>query len=212
MEKCLLPSASMSELQILDTSLFLWMNTGLTNPLFDFTMPIITLLGDKWAVWPEILLVALLCAPKAFHLEATTNQDLTAAAVSRLRLFLFLALLYGITAGMYSSVKVSVNRDRPFENSVGELRISEEKAKSISSNGSFPSGHTANAFMLATVLSVALPRLSLLFFCGALLVGLSRIYLGVHYPLDVLCGALFGATPSLLLLKTGWLAKLFNRV
>lgn len=201
----------MSELLILDTSLFLWLNTALANPLFDFAMPVITLLGDKWAVWPEILLVALLCLPKAFQLDAT-NQDLTAVALSRLRLFLFLALIYGITAGIYSSVKVSIDRDRPFENSVGELRISEEAATSISPNGSFPSGHTANAFMLATMLSVALPQLSLLFFCGALLVGLSRIYLGVHYPLDVLFGAFFGTIPALFLLKTGWLAKLFNRV
>ena len=201
----------MNELLTLDTTLFLWLNTTLANPLFDLTMPVITLLGDKWAVWPEMLLVALLGAPKAFQLGVNSSNQ-KAQVISRLRLFLLLALVYAVSAGIYSSVKAGVDRDRPFESNVGELRISRDAAGSISSNGSFPSGHTANAFMLAMMLGVALPHLTLLFISAALLVGFSRIYLGVHYPLDVLFGALFGTIPALILLRTGWLTALLNRL
>jgi undecaprenyl-diphosphatase len=57
---------------------------------------------------------------------------------------------------------------------------------------SFPSGHTTIAFAAATVLSYYRPRWAPAFFLLAVAIGFSRIYDGVHYPLDVLGGAILG--------------------
>lgn len=57
---------------------------------------------------------------------------------------------------------------------------------------SFPSGHTAASFAVATVLAARWPAWLLLMFAAAALVGLSRTYLGHHYPSDVLAGAIIG--------------------
>ncbi len=57
---------------------------------------------------------------------------------------------------------------------------------------SFPSGHTQTAFGTATYLTLLYPSLGVPIMGSAMLVGISRIYLGVHFPLDVLVGALFG--------------------
>ncbi len=57
---------------------------------------------------------------------------------------------------------------------------------------SFPSGHAAISFAMAEVISVYEPRLRTGLYLLAILISLSRIYMGVHYPLDVLFGALFG--------------------
>jgi undecaprenyl-diphosphatase len=57
---------------------------------------------------------------------------------------------------------------------------------------SFPSGHTTIAFAAATVLSYYRPRWTPAFFLLAVAIGFSRVYVGVHYPLDVLGGAILG--------------------
>jgi undecaprenyl-diphosphatase len=60
------------------------------------------------------------------------------------------------------------------------------------STGSFPSGHSATAFACATVIAWAEPRLAVPIFVLAALVAWSRVYVGVHYPLDVIGGAALG--------------------
>jgi len=67
-------------------------------------------------------------------------------------------------------------------------------------DGSFPSGHTATSFACATVLSALVPRLAPGFYLLALAIGFSRIYVGAHYPLDVVGGAALGVLTALLLL------------
>jgi undecaprenyl-diphosphatase len=67
--------------------------------------------------------------------------------------------------------------------------------------GSFPSGHSATAFACATVIAWASPRLAVPAFVLAALVAWSRVYVGVHWPLDVLGGAALGVLVATALLR-----------
>jgi undecaprenyl-diphosphatase len=64
---------------------------------------------------------------------------------------------------------------------------------SIPGNPSFPSGHSATAFAAATAVAILCPRLRLPVLAIAAAVALSRVYLRVHFPLDVIAGGLIGA-------------------
>lgn len=65
---------------------------------------------------------------------------------------------------------------------------------------SFPSGHTATAFAGATVLSWLEPRAAPAFYVLAAAIAYSRLYVGVHFPLDVVGGLAIGLATALLLL------------
>jgi undecaprenyl-diphosphatase len=66
---------------------------------------------------------------------------------------------------------------------------------------SFPSGHATVSFACATVLALAVPRLRLPLYSLAALIALSRVYVGVHYPFDVLVGAVLGVAIAIALRK-----------
>jgi membrane-associated phospholipid phosphatase len=57
---------------------------------------------------------------------------------------------------------------------------------------SFPSAHAANSFAMATVIAWRFPRIAALGFAVAFVVAYSRVYVGVHYPLDAIGGAVVG--------------------
>jgi membrane-associated phospholipid phosphatase len=94
-----------------------------------------------------------------------------------------------ISAGITEVMKYSINRVRPFITYPDIIR------KSAAGSPSFPSGHTSSAFSTATSLSLEYPKWYIILpsFAWASTVGYSRMDLGVHYPSDVIAGALVGA-------------------
>jgi len=108
---------------------------------------------------------------------------------------MFLAILigYAIQLPVYFIVKNSVKRLRPFEKLENIKNII-----AVPDKYSFPSGHTAAAFLMARSLSFQFPELSTFLFVIAALIGFSRVYLRVHYPTDVMAGAILGLFSSLM--------------
>lgn len=105
-----------------------------------------------------------------------------------------------IAGAVSTSLKYGVNRDRPF--------VTYPYIDKATSGGSpsFPSGHTSAAFSLATSVSITCPKWYVIVpsFLWATSVAYSRMHLGVHYPSDVLAGALIGS-------GSAWLSYKLNK-
>jgi membrane-associated phospholipid phosphatase len=101
----------------------------------------------------------------------------------------------GATEIITFALKDGVQRRRPF---VKYPDITPYNGKPQSVDYSFPSGHTSTAFSIATSLSLQYPKWYVIApsFLYAGTVGYSRMYLGMHYPTDVLAGAAIGAGTS----------------
>lgn len=117
---------------------------------------------------------------------------------------LYIGVSVASSAIVSNILKYAVNRPRPF--------VTYPFLEKVTSGGSpsFPSGHTADAFSIATSLSIAYPKWYIIIpaygWAGA--VAYSRMDLGVHYPSDVFAGAIIGAGSAYLCYKgQQWLAK-----
>ncbi len=162
-----------------DHSVLVAINHSMRTPLMDSIMPWITKLGDGGVFWIALALVLLI--PKK------TRRTGAAMAV---------AMLLGLIIGN-GLIKNLVMRTRPFDL---EHPIVTRANLLISppSDYSFPSGHTLASFEAATALFKDHTVYGFLAFVLAILIAFSRLYLQVHYPSDVLGGAILGFLLGLL--------------
>ncbi len=138
---------------------------GVLNPIVEG----VTYAGSFGAVW-LVLAVAL----SGFAWRRPTLAVRTAATIL-------------VAEAVSGGAKEWLDRDRP------PLRDPDPAPLvSLPVTSSFPSGHATVAFACATVLALAVPRLRWPLFALATLIAFSRIYVGVHFPLDVLAGAALG--------------------
>jgi undecaprenyl-diphosphatase len=162
---------------ILDSWLFYLINKGLENPLFDSLMPFITA-NQSWYLVYFFLILWLLF-----------NKD------KRLRYGLIVLIVTIVFVDQMNSsfLKELFGRLRPCH-TLSDIRL----LVPCGGGKSFPSSHAANNFAAATVLSFFIKKYRYVYFATAFLVSFSRIYVGVHYPFDVLAGAVFGVATGLL--------------
>jgi undecaprenyl-diphosphatase len=164
----------------LDYLLLHWINIDASNIVFDKVLPWIGVLGTHEFCSGFLIAFALLS---------------WRSSLKNSRMGLLAASIYGINAGILVLIKYTSNRTRPLYAGLGVIFRPDYLASLAfpSSPGmSFPSGHAVTAFMIATILAQQHLRYRAIFYGIACLVGFSRIYLGLHYPSDVIAGALLG--------------------
>ena len=156
-------------IQTLDMNILLELNKYLHCGLMDKIMVSASILGDYGSIW-IVITIMLLCIKR--YRKAG------------------LSLCFGlITTSLIGDViiKFLVRRPRPFT-AIHVTNMLIDKPISYS----FPSGHTAASFVAAYILSRYFEKYKVAFWILAILISYSRIYLFVHYPFDVLAGAVLG--------------------
>lgn len=156
-------------INIFDNYILCEIKNHIQNKYLDRLMPVVTSMGNLGFVWIIIAVALILDKPY----RAIGN-------------IVILTLIISTIVGE-GIIKHIVRRVRPcnHKNNVNPLI-----AKPISY--SFPSGHTLSSFAVAEILSMYFSQYKFVFMGIAFLIGLSRLYLYVHYPTDVIAGMIIG--------------------
>lgn len=158
----------------IDTDIFLGLN-GIHSAFFDAFFTIVTSLQ----VWfPLYLLIVFLLLKKY--------------GISGLWIVIFFILTVTISDQTSGLIKDLVQRLRPSQEPLLQGKV--HTPIGIGGLYGFVSGHATNVFSITILISLLARNkwVTIMFLCWAIIVSYSRIYVGVHYPFDILCGAILG--------------------
>ena len=172
------------QLMSLDQDWFLAINQGLSNAFFDWLMPI---LRNRYTWAPLYLFVIIFCIRNYKK--------------NGLFIIIFLLITFGISNFASSTViKNSVERVRPCRDIAFMDQVNSRV--NCSDGYSFTSSHATNHFAIALALIMVFHRrwkhILWLGLCWATAISFAQVYVGVHYPLDIIGGALLGSTIGIL--------------
>lgn len=175
-------------LSSIDTALFFFINRTISNPVTDYAWPFVTDYSSFLVVRVILLGVWLMLIVKG------GPKGRTAA--------LLCVVILVVSDQLSSSViKALIARPRPCHE-VGGVPVLQGVHLLVhcGSGKSFPSSHAVNNFAMATLFAYYYRPWTWAFFSWATLVALSRVAVGVHYPSDILGGAIIGAAVAALMI------------
>ncbi len=178
----------MDFLRNIDLNLFQFINGSLSNPFFNWLMPIITN-QDFWVIPIALLWLGLIIFGK------------TKGRIAAVILLVAVGLTDIIAAQL---IKPFFMRLRPSHALVDGINLLVSKGGKYG----FVSNHSANMFCAAVILGYFYKNWKLPVFTLAALIGFSRIYVGVHYPYDVIFGGVLGYAIGWLLLSLWIILKM----
>ena len=172
----------------LDKTLMIFLNKNISNSLFDVIMPIITS-RDFLTVIGLILI---------FYLVLFRGKR------GRIAILVLIFAAGASDAICAQIIKPLVGRLRPSHEFIEFINLLVPKG----GKWSFPSNHAANSFAFATVLSYFFDHKKSVLFTTASIIAFSRVYVGVHYPLDIIFGAIIGYILSWIILSIWVIIKM----
>ena len=172
----------------IDKQMMVFLNKTISNPIFDFIMPIIT--NQNFLVFSGLILIGYLAYFGGKRGRITIVLLLIAAGFS--------------DAICFQIIKPWVGRIRPSHEFYEYINLLVSKGGKYS----FPSNHAANSFVFATVLSYFYDENRISLYILASTIAFSRVYVGVHYPLDIIFGSIIGYIISWIILSLWVIIKM----
>ena len=160
----------------LDGKLLLWLREIVCHPALDGVMKFVSKLGDHGMIW---IVIGVLFLLMGFWKKVWFRNG-----------FLLLFSLLADLILCNKLLKPLLDRTRPY------YVLDYEPLIPPVGDASFPSGHTAVSFAAATAIYAINKKWGIAAYAFAVLMGFSRLYLGVHFPLDVLGGAVVGTVAA----------------